>query len=96
MRALVGRSGRVVRGAAVLLIAACLAPMPAAAAVPTDSDHDGLPNWFERERSRTSPFRKDTDRDRIADSVEDPDRDGLWNRYEYLAGSASPAQGHGR
>jgi hypothetical protein len=87
VRALVGRSGRVVRAAAVLLVVACLVPMPAAAAVATDSDHDGLPNWFERERSLTSPFRRDTDRDGIVDSVEDPDRDGLWNRYEYLAGT---------
>lgn len=87
VRGLTGRGGRLLRGVAALLVAACLVPLPAVAASPRDSDRDGLPNWFERERSLTSPFRRDTDRDGTADPVEDPDRDGIWNRYEYLAGT---------
>jgi hypothetical protein len=51
----------------------------------TDSDRDGLPNVWERDRSLTSPTRADTDRDGLPDGREDPDHDGLTNRQEYLA-----------
>ena len=37
--------------------------VPGAASAATDSDHDGLPNKFERHQSHTNPHRKDTDRD---------------------------------
>jgi hypothetical protein len=53
----------------------------------SDKDHDGLPNKWERQKSHTSPGRKDTDRDGTRDTYEDPDHDGLWNRYEFLAGT---------
>jgi hypothetical protein len=59
--------------------------LPALVLGATDSDHDGLPNKFERTKSLTNPYRKDTDRDGVRDGKEDPDRDGLTNRYEYLA-----------
>ncbi len=68
---------------AVLLVAGLLTPAAATAA--TDTDHDGLPNTWERSYSLTSPSRADTDRDGLADGREDPDRDGLTNRQEYVA-----------
>ena len=49
-------------------------------------DRDGLPNTWERSLSLTSASRADTDRDGLKDGKEDPDRDGLTNRQEYLAG----------
>ncbi len=58
----------------------------AAAAASTDPDKDGLPSKWERDWSKTSPTRKDTDRDGIKDGSEDPDKDTLTNRMEYLAG----------
>ena len=51
----------------------------------TDPDGDGLPTTFEREKTLTSPTRADTDGDRLPDGSEDPDRDGLTNRQEYVA-----------
>src|SRR6476646_6332836 len=68
---------------AILLIAGLLAPAVAVAA--TDTDHDGLPNTWERTYSLTSPSRADTDRDGLPDGREDPDHDGLTNRQEYVA-----------
>ena len=58
----------------------------AVAAASTDPDKDGLPSKWERDWSKTSPTRKDTDRDGIKDGSEDPDKDTLTNRMEYLAG----------
>jgi hypothetical protein len=72
----------------VTALAACVllgAPLPAAAA--TDSDHDGLTNTFERDRSLTSPYRADTDRDGLRDDREDPDHDTLVNIGEQRAGT---------
>ena len=69
---------------AILLVAGLVAPGAALGA--TDSDHDGLPNTWERTWSRTNPYRADTNHNGIPDGREDPDHDGLTNRQEYLAG----------
>ena len=71
---------------ALLLVAGLLGPS-AAAGTPRDSDHDGLPDSWERSSSWTSPYRADTDRDGLRDSAENPDRDRLTNRQEFLAGT---------
>ena len=77
-----------IRRASVVAAALAIAAMatPAAVAAATDSDHDGLPNTWERSLSLTSPYRSDTDHDGLPDGREDPDHDGLTNRQEYLAG----------
>ncbi len=75
-------------GAAVAgLLVVCALGIPGAANAYSDTDKDGLPNHFERHRTHTNPHRKDTDHDGTRDTYEDPDGDGLWNRYEYLAGT---------
>ncbi len=69
---------------ASLLVAGWLAPSGAAAA--TDTDRDGLPDSWERQWSLTDPSRADSDGNGRLDGSEDPDRDKLTNRQEYLAG----------
>jgi hypothetical protein len=69
-----------------MLAALFLAPGSALAAS-GDRDGDGLTNAFEVNKSHTSPYRKDTDRDGIPDGREDPDHDGLRNRFEQAAGT---------
>ena len=71
--------------ALAVLLALGLTPISVAGATPRDRDGDTLPDTFERTKTRTSPFRRDTDRDGIRDDREDPDRDGLWNVTEYRA-----------
>jgi hypothetical protein len=71
-------------GVVALLVAALPGPAGASA---TDPDGDGLPSTWESAWSRTSPRHADTDHDGIRDGQEDPDRDGLTNRQEYLAGT---------
>ena len=67
-----------------LPVSGALAP---AVLATTDSDRDGLSNWFEVYRSHTNPYRADTNRNRIADGREDPDRDGLTNLQEQFLGT---------
>lgn len=76
----------------VLLATALLAALPLSTVAATDTDGDGLPNAFERNKSATSPNRTDTDRDGKPDGKENPDHDALNNRYEYLAGT-NPRKG---
>lgn len=74
-------------GAALLLalpLGGAIAPTAGAA---TDSDRDGLTNWFEVYRSHTNPYRADTNRNGIPDGREDPDRDGLTNLQEQYLGT---------
>jgi hypothetical protein len=71
--------------ATLLLVLVTVAFTPGGAAVP-DPDKDGLPTSFERQRTGTDPRRADTDGDGVADGREDPDRDGLTNRWEFRLG----------
>jgi len=52
-----------------------------------DTDGDGLRDDFERTSSLTSPERRDSDRDGIADAVEDEDGDKLGNLGEQRFGT---------
>ena len=72
---------------AAAVVAGLLLLPASAAAANRDSDGDGLTNWFEVNRAHTSPIRKDTDRDGLADGREDPDRDRLTNLFEQAAGT---------
>ena len=70
-----------------MVAALVIGALPAAAvAASTDPDKDGLPTAWERDWSRTNPRKTDTDKDGIQDGKEDPDKDTLNNRQEYLAG----------
>jgi hypothetical protein len=79
-----GRLRLAARAGALAVAWALLVPVAPVVAA-TDSDHDGLTNDFERHKSLTSPYRKDTDRDGIPDGREDPDRDTLTNLSEQKA-----------
>jgi hypothetical protein len=63
-----------------------------------DPDHDGLPTWFERQRSHTNPHKKDTDGDGLSDGAEvkryhtnprkaDTDGDGFSDGVEVADGT---------
>jgi hypothetical protein len=52
-----------------------------------DRDKDKLPDWFERQLSKTSQIRADTDGDGVKDPFEDHDADGLWNHRELGSGT---------
>jgi hypothetical protein len=81
-------SNRVRRSLALGVLAVLvLAVFPMGVAAATDTDHDRLPDSWERLKSHTSPTRADTDRDGVPDWREDPDHDGLDNEYEYLSGT---------
>jgi hypothetical protein len=54
--------------------------------VPIDSDHDGMPDWWELLRA-LNPF---SDTDDFSDSNSDPDGDGYTNLEDYLNWLASP------
>jgi hypothetical protein len=72
---------------AAVLAAVVVGSLPASAlASSSDPDKDGLPSTWERDYSKTNPKKADTDKDGIKDGSEDPDRDTLTNRMEYLAG----------
>jgi hypothetical protein len=81
------RSARLRLGLVALIAVGLLAAYPLAATAATDTDRDGLPNTFERDKSKTSSTKADTDHDGTPDGREDPDRDVLNNRYEYLSGT---------
>ena len=72
---------------AFALALSTLAPAPIAAAASTDPDRDGLPTSFERTWTHTNPSRADSNGNGVRDGAEDPDRDGLTNRQEYVAGT---------
>ncbi len=72
---------------AVVVAAFVLGGLPAdASAASTDPDKDGLPSAWEIRWSHTDPKRADTNGDGIKDGREDPDKDTLTNREEYVAG----------
>jgi hypothetical protein len=54
-----------------------------ASAATLDSDGDGLPNWYERDKTLTNPAVVDTDGDGLRDEEEDLDGDRLRNLWEY-------------
>ena len=66
-KTILGRFG--VLAAASLMLAASL---PVTVAAATDSDGDHLSDQFERNKSLTSPHRKDSDRDGVPDGKEGP------------------------
>jgi hypothetical protein len=85
------RARRALALLAFLLLTTVALPIASSAAA-KDTDKDGLPDTFERDKTHTSPTHKDTDHDGIPDGKENPDHDALNNRYEYLAGT-NPRKG---
>jgi hypothetical protein len=67
-----------VRAAVVVgaLVGALAAPGATVQASSRDHDRDGLTNWFERYRSHTNPWRRDSDHDGIRDGSENPTTTG--------------------
>ena len=65
----------------VFVLAGTVLVGPASAAN-LDTDGDGLPDWYERDKTRTSPTLVDSDGDGIRDEVEDLDGDQLRNLWE--------------
>jgi hypothetical protein len=61
----------------------------------TDSDNDGLSDFFEVRRTGTDPNLADSDTDGTADGAEDPDTDGSTNLQEQAAGSDPLVKGSG-
>jgi len=57
--------------------------------VVTDTDRDGLPDWYETEVTLTDPRKRDSDNppNGVTDGDEDPDGDGLSNAQEHQVGT---------
>ena len=67
-----------------------------ASAANLDTDGDGLPDWYERDKTRTSPTLVDSDGDGIRDEVEDLDGDRLRNLWEQRSSTAPAHRRHRR
>jgi hypothetical protein len=80
-----GRATKVVPWWTLVALALTCVGVPSAMAA-SDPDGDGLPSAFERQRSHTDPHLADTDGDGTPDGREDPDGDGLDDRWEYRLG----------
>ena len=72
---------------ALLGLVLAIPTRPAAAAAPSDTDHDRLSDAFETWVAGTDPRSADSDHDGIRDGIEDPDHDGLSNAGEELYGT---------
>jgi len=75
------RHGRPRALAGLLLVVIAIGVVPSGARA-ADPDQDGLTSSFETKWSHTDPTVADTDADGTPDGKEDPDRDGLPNRWE--------------
>src|SRR5919107_24702 len=80
------RVRRIALPAGLLLAAVTALAGPASAAGSADSDHDGMPNRWERVHKLNAHSRADArtdlDHDRVRDGDEDFDRDGVANEDE--------------
>ena len=76
-----------------LVLAGLLVAMvsPAMVFAATDTDHDGLPNTWERTVSHTDPAKADTNGNGIPDGQEDSDHDGLTTLFELRRSRTDPA-----